>query len=112
MRTYEVGRILGDLKPDMEGEETRKAEKAIRAEPERNENVPEEKGGGEEVDIRRSREIRVSQWRWQILGETLPCLCQTGEVFLLKFHSRIDSLFAEFRRINPAVLVHGISTEG
>ena len=61
MRTYEVGRIVGDLKPDMEGEETRKAEKAIRAEPERDENVPEEKGGGEEVDIRRSREIRVSQ---------------------------------------------------
>ena len=96
MRTYVVGRIVGDLKPDMEGEETRKAEKAIRAEPERDENVTEEKGGGEEVYTRRSRDIRVSQWRWQILGETLPCLSQTGEGFLLRFQSRLDSLFADY----------------
>ena len=86
MRTYEVGRIVGDLKPEMEGEETRKAEKAIRAEqPEGDVNVPEEKREG---DIRRSRDIRVSQWHWQILGETLPCLSQTGEGFFVKFGSR------------------------
>ena len=37
------------------------AEATPSSEPERDENVPEEKGGGEEVDIRRSREVRVSQ---------------------------------------------------
>ena len=80
-------------------EETRKAEKTRRGETERDENIREEKGVGEEVYIRRILEIRVSQWRWQPSGETLPCLSQTGEGFLLTVHSLLDSLSDSDHRI-------------
>ena len=89
-----VGRIVEDRKPEMLREETRKAEKTRRGKTERDEKISEEKGGGEEVDLRRILEIRVSQWRWQASGETLPCLSQTGEGFLLTFQSLLDSLLA------------------
>ena len=50
----EVGRIVEDRKPEMRREETRKAEKARRVETERDENIREESGVGEEVDQKNS----------------------------------------------------------